>query len=549
MANPNEATRRRPVLGSIAVAVLFAFVAVGVAVDSQRPGPNASTSSSPSATSQAGNSAAVDRPSNATDYRPNYHITPDKHWMNDPQRPFLLNGVWHYYFLYNSDHPTGNGTEWYHLTSTDLVHWKDEGVAIPKFRNGLGDIETGSAVVDENNDAGFGKAAVVAVATQQLDGVQRQSLFYSVDGGNTFSSYDKNPVMDNPGQKDWRDPKIIRDQAHNQWVLVLAEGHKLGMYTSRDLRNWTYVSGFEQGSLGTLECPDLFPLNLDGDLAKQTWVLMAGANGEAEGRTTGTVYWTGTWDGTRFTPSDAKHQWVDDGSDFYAAVSWDDPRLSDTQRKESRHLIGWMNNWSYARDLPTGGWFGADSIIRDIRLSTVNGKPTLVSTPSKALDGLAGTPSTAGSRTITESGAPDLPQPKSGAYRLDVTLQREQRDDGEARVLLRSGGETFATVGYNFRDGKAFVARDGDTFAKAKAAPAYKAVSTAAGPKGTDQVTLTVFVDYSSVEVFLNGGQKTLTSLTFPKPGVPGLELRTAGGDLTLKSFSLAPMGAASPAG
>ena len=146
--------------------------------------------------------------------------------MNDPQRPILLDGVWHYYYLYNAGYPKENGTEWYHLTSTDLVHWKEEGVAITKYKNGLGDIETGSAVVDHDNSAGFGKGAVIAVMTQQDQGIQRQSLFYSTDNGYSFTAYSQNPVMENPGEPDWRDPKIIRDEAHGQWVMALAEGRQ-----------------------------------------------------------------------------------------------------------------------------------------------------------------------------------------------------------------------------------------------------------------------------------------------------------------------------------
>ena len=248
--------------------------------------------------------SAFGRPEGASEFRPSYHITPGKNWMNDPQRPILLDGVWHYYYLYNAGYPKENGTEWYHLTSTDLVHWKNEGVAIAKYKNGLGDIETGSAVVDHDNSAGFGKGAVIAVMTQQDQGIQRQSLFYSTDNGYSFTAYRQNPVMENPGQSDWRDPKIIRDDAHAQWVMTLAEGNKIGMYTSPDLKNWHYASGVERTGLGTLECPELFQLDLDGDPSKRTWVLAASANGSEEGFTTGVAYWTGEWDGTRFTASD-----------------------------------------------------------------------------------------------------------------------------------------------------------------------------------------------------------------------------------------------------
>lgn len=486
--------------------------------------------------------SAFDRPEGASQFRPSYHITPGKNWMNDPQRPILLDGLWHYYYLYNAGYPTENGTEWYHLTSTDLVHWKDEGVAIAKYKNGLGDIETGSAVVDHDNSAGFGKGAVIAVMTQQDQGIQRQSLFYSTDNGYSFTEYEQNPIMENPGEPDWRDPKIIRDEAHGQWVMALAEGEKIGMYTSTDLKDWHYSSGIELTGLGTLECPELFQLDLDGDPSKRTWVLAASANGSEEGFTTGVAYWTGSWDGTRFTATDVAHQWLDAGSDFYAAVTWDDPRLTESQRMSSRHAVGWMNNWTYARQLPTEDWHGgADSIVRDIRLKTITGKPTLVSSPTAAMTSIEGPVATVGDRRMTQDGAGQLPAPEGGAYRLDVTLERAGGDDGSvARIELGSDKGTYATVGYDFASESAFISRDADAAATGKAElhPDYRASRRTVSPPREGKVDLTIFVDYSSVEVFINGGEKTMTSLVFPTAGAPTIKAVTAEGSLTLKSLS-----------
>jgi levanbiose-producing levanase len=473
--------------------------------------------------------------------------------MNDPQRPFLLDGVWHYYYLYNADHPEGNGTEWFHVTSTDLVHWKDEGVAIEKFKNGLGDIETGSAVVDTENTAGFGQNAVIAVLTQQDNGVQRQSLFYSTDKGHSFTSYEGNPVMDNPGAQHWRDPKIIRDDANGQWVMALAEGEKIGFYTSRDLKEWRYASAFERKGLGILECPDLFQLDVDGDPAKRTWVLAASANGTEEGRTTGVAYWTGKWDGTTFTPADEQHQWLDAGSDFYAAVTWDDPRLPDNERMASRQAIGWMNNWTYARKLPTTDWQGgADSVVRDIRLKTIQGKPSMVSSPADALSVLEGASQAVNDRRVTRDGAGELPVPESGAYRLDATLERAPDDDGsEALLKLASGGADFATIGYNFDEGNAFVSRAAVVPGVESLGPVFTDRRTASSPprggpeQGPETVELTVFVDYSSVEVFVNGGEQTFTSLVFPRDGRHTVSAATAGGSMALKSFRYTPLATA----
>lgn len=488
-----------------------------------------------------------ERPAGSSQYRPSYHITPERDWMNDPQRPFFLNGLWHYYYLYNADHPQGNGTEWYHLTSKDLVTWKDEGVAIQKYKNGLGDIETGSTVVDHENTAGFGKDAVISVLTQQDKGVQRQSLFYSTDGGFTFSSHQGNPVMENPGAEHWRDPKIVRDEANGQWLMILAEGHKLGMYTSKDLKSWRYASGFERSGLGTLECPDLFQLDVDGDPAKRTWVLAASANGSEEGRTTGVAYWTGSWDGTTFTPADEKHQWMDAGSDFYAAVTWDDPRLTEGQRLQSRQALGWVNNWDYARKLPTEDWQGGmDSIVRDIKLKTVDGKPALVSTPSKSLARLEGDPSSSGPETITPDGTAGLPSLPGGAYRLDLTIERTTKtgdgggDGSEALLQFASGEAIFATVGYNFQDGAAFVTREQP--AAGDLGPLFTQRRTVSAPARNGSVDLTVYVDHSSIEVFVNGGEQTLTSLVFPRSEERDIKLVTGGGNLTLKSLTHTPL-------
>jgi levanbiose-producing levanase len=422
-------------------------------------------------------------------------------------------------------------------------------VAIPKFRNGLGDIETGSAVVDTEGTAGFGKGAVVAILTQQDDGVQRQSLFYSTDNGYSFTSYDGNPVMDNPGTEHWRDPRIVRDEAHNQWLMLLAEGHKIGFYTSQDLKQWNYVSGFDREDLGILECPDFFQMDVDGDPAKRTWVLAASANGAAEGRTTGLAYWTGTWDGKGFA-ADGEHQWLDAGPDFYAAVTWDDPRLTDGQRKSSRHAIGWMNNWAYARELPTKDWFGAASVVRDIRLESDGGRPALMSTPTPALESLEGPAEPVPAGPLAEGGGV-LPVPASGAFKVELELEKRESGTGEARILLQSGGKAYATVGYDFAAGKAFVARDGDKVAGGprpdasgdKAAQdTYRQISATEGDPGRASVRLTAYVDRSSVEVFVDGGRQTLTSLVFPPSGAKDVRLTAAGGTVNITSGSVTPL-------
>lgn len=531
-----SATRRRIITCTLVALLSSSIVVAAVFGSGSEIAPN-SERLSPLPTE----SSIFSRPAGWAPYRPAVHLTPAKHWMNDPQRPILIDGIWHYYYLYNADYPKGNGTEWYHATSTDLVHWQDHGVAIDKYKNGLGDIETGSAVIDSKNTAGFGAGTVIAVMTQQHEGVQRQSLFVSTDGGYRFKAYDGNPVMDNPGVHDWRDPKIIWDDKHNEWLMALAEGNKIGFYTSPDLKHWTYRSGFERNDLGLLECPDLFRMSIDGDPAHTRWVLATGANGASIGMTTGTVYWIGDWDGQKFTADDDKPRWLDSGADFYAMVTWDDPRLSSTKRLASRYAIGWLNNWAYATKLPTSDWHGgSNSIVRRIELRLVDGKPVLVSQPVDAFDQLEGYAEVRSNILVTDTGKTTLPQPKSDAYRLRVKLDAAS-EANEVRFRLKEKDGHFAVVGYNFKDKTVFITRDTDAIAGLMP-EVYRETRKVSAPARDGVVSFDIIVDTISIEVFVNNGEVVLSNLVFGAPNANDLSVESFGGDTKLRFLQLSPL-------
>lgn len=494
--------------------------------------------------------------------RPSYHITPESKWLNDPQRPFFLGGEWHLYYLYNSDwdksNPGAGGTEWYHVTSVDMVQWTRQGVAIRKYQRNpgsgvyLGDIETGSAVIDTANSAGFGRDAIVAVLTQMQDGIQQQSLFYSQDNGYTFTTFDGNPVMPSPdpGAKPaFRDPKIIWDDKAGHWVTSMAEGSKIGFYTSADLKTWTYVSGFspiDSGvDLGTLECPDLYQIDLDGNSMSRVWILAVGANGYRYGKTVGTVYWAGKWDGTQFTPTTSFPQWMDEGPDFYATVSWENPN----DKYGSRYVIGWMNNWEYAAALPYYGDFeGQMSLVREVKYRTIDGTPTLVSIPIAGYEAMFAKPVSVEGTTITTNSATASLPPNlaGGAYVIRATVCKADGDDGnQFHIRIKSNGAYNTTIGYDFSTSQTFLARgsDGSASDALGSGPkqAWDAVRTAVNPTGGSTVKLAIYVDYNSVETFVNDeGVATLSGLIYPNQGAEGIEIVSDVGKLTLASFTYA---------
>lgn len=529
--------RRALVIGAgVAASAVIALIA---AVWMTFPRVQSSPTPEPTPSSDAGESGG---PSNADPGRPAIHLTPERHWMNDPQKPILIDGVWHYYYLYNADYPDGNGTAWYHSTSTDLVHWSDQGVAIEKYTDDFGDILTGTAVVDVDDTAGFGAGAVVAVVTQQADGVQRQSLYVSHDDGYTFAPYEGNPVMENPGVTDFRDPRVFWDAERGRWAMALAEGGKIGFYTSPDLKTWEYRSSFETASLGVLECPDLFPLAVDGDPADVRWVLVAGANGASEGMTTGTVYWVGDWDGTAFTAETPAHRWLDRGSDYYAAVTWDDPRQTDAERLAGRYGIGWLNNWAYAREASGETWQGgSDSLIRGIRLVSDDGALTLESEPIAAYRDLEDASESTGETTLAADEEFALPDPGGGAYRVSVEFAAPTAD-AELRVIVPRGADgAFATVGYDLANRAVFVARDADALAAAMPT-VYSEVRAAPLSPVAERVRLDIIVDSGSVEVFAGDGAVSLSMVSGGSVGAPGLRLAAARGGVTVLGTTVTPL-------
>jgi fructan beta-fructosidase len=459
-------------------------------------------------------------------YRPQFHYTPKINWMNDPNGLVYYEGKYHLFHQYN---PFGNQwgyMSWNHAISDDLVHWKHQPVAIPYGKEEEEAIFSGSAVVDHNNTSGFGDGSrppLVAIYTSHYtreDGStwQAQSLAYSIDGGETFIKYRDNPVLefDDP---DFRDPKVMWMDDSKQWVMVLAlsQQHKVQFYASENLIDWKFLSDFgPDGATGGIwECPDLFPLFVDGNPEDKRWVLHVDMNPGSVAGGSGSQFFIGDWNGDQFIPDEAVSKgeviWVDYGTDFYAAITW-----SNIPEEDGRRIwVGWMNNWMYANQIPTYPWRSAMSIPRSIHLVTIDGEILAVQRPVKELEALRDNHVQLENIEVS-SGELLLSNEGISGRAYEIVIEMEPGDSETAGFKLRVGDDEETLVGYDSNSKTVFVdrSRSGEDdfhsdFSQRNDAPARLI---------DGKIRLQIFVDWSSVEVFVNDGEAVITNRIFPDP-------------------------------
>ena len=443
-------------------------------------------------------------------FRPVYHHTPVYGWMNDPNGMFYKDGVYHLYFQYNPYGSVWGNMHWGHSTSTDLMHWKFEGCAI--VPDAWGAIFSGSCVVDHENTAGFGKEAVVAFYTSAKStpwgDIQMQSMAYSLDNGKTFTKYEGNPILTS-SEKDFRDPKIFWYAPGKHWVMMLAVGQHMEIYSSVNLKEWKKESEFGamQGAHGGVwECPDLVEIPVEGTREKK-WVLICNLNPGGPFGGSAAQYFVGSFDGKKFVnESPTQTKWMDWGKDNYATVTWNNA-------PDGRCIaLGWMSNWQYANNVPTRQYRSANTLARDLTLYREGQELYLKSTPSVEVKKARGKKVSIPSFRVSEKHEiVNLFEDNQGAYEVEILIQNA----GASKIafcLLNDKGEKVSM--YYDLNRKQFV-MDRSESGTVDFSKDFPAVTVA--PANVDkELTLRLFVDRSSIEAFGEDGKFVMTNLVFP---------------------------------
>ncbi len=425
-------------------------------------------------------------------HRPQYHYSPPQWWLNDPNGLIYYEGEYHLFYQYHPHDTVWGPMHWGHAVSTDLVHWETLPIAL--YPDEIGTIFSGCVVLDADNTSGLvpdgGLVAVYSYDTQQ------QGVAYSIDAGRTWSKHDGNPIMEAIG-KDFRDPKVFWHEATQRWVMIIAAGQEIHLYTAPDLLNWTLASKLTHAVRGGhWEVPDLLPLELNGET---WWLLIISIDPGGLVGGSATRYMIGQFDGTTFTDAYPDEVlWLDHGPDNYAGTTFanlpGEPPL----------FIGWMNNWLYANEIPTGAWRGQFTLPRRLGLTRRDGKVRLTQQPIHELEALR-TP-VGRWRGLTLNGPLTLSGVEGPALELALDAQL-----GTARAFTIEfwAGDQTVRVRYDHDEATLTVTRP--ALPQDKYQTNYSVSLTA--PDGHLQLRL--FLDHSALEIFGNDGAFSSTSLVF----------------------------------
>ena len=411
--------------------------------------------------------------------RPRFHFSPRTGWTNDPNGLAYIDGTWHLFYQHNPFGIKWGNMHWGHAVSEDLVRWTERDDAL--FPDELGTMFSGGAVVDRGNTSGIGKGdtpPLVCFYTAAGDLAPEkvpftQCVAYSTDGGKSFVKYGRNPVIPHIVGSN-RDPKVIRHEPSGSWIMALylekrGDDQVYSLFRSPDLLSWESLH--EVTLPGSGECPDFFPLPVDGDDANLLW-LFWGADGH---------YLLGTFDGRRFTPTSGPFTSIvrEKGrGDGYAAQTFDNAPGG------RRILVAWQQG-----DIPESRFNQSMAFPVELSLKTFSDGARLCAEPVREIESLYA--DVVKVRDVTLSAEPRNLE-VSGEH-LDICVEIEPESDATMRleifgipIIIDAGKRTI-----RYRDSEVVL-------------------------RGEGAVAVRLLVDRSSIELFADSGRCWFARRDFP---------------------------------
>ncbi|MCB1552707.1 MAG: glycoside hydrolase family 32 protein [Xanthomonadales bacterium] len=480
-------------------------------------------------------------------HRPQVHFSPPAHWMNDPNGLVYFDGEYHLFYQYYPDATVWGPMHWGHAVSRDLVHWQHLPIALAPDEKGY--IFSGSAVIDWHNTSGFSDGTtppMVAMFTYHdaergktgSNDHESQGIAYSNDRGRTWTKFAGNPALPNPGdRKDFRDPKVFWHAPSRRWVAAVSVTDHVRLYASPDLKSWQFLSDFGAGigaHGGVWECPDLFPMRVEGS-DEERWVLILNLNPGGPQGGSGTQYFVGDFDGTRFALDAAFAEtlesqpavWLDWGRDNYAGVTWSDVPGDDGRRL----FLGWMGNWDYAQQVPTTPWRSAMTLPRALSLHRDPAGLRLHAGPVGELEALRVEPIRFDRRPVHDPLL--IAEDAAGLLPREVVLEVSLQGEGDVGIELDNDLGQSYRIGFDRTSATFFSDRQragSHAFSPAFADRVHRAPRASNDPV----LRMRLLFDTASVELFADDGSVAMTETFFPDRPFRRMRLFTQGDPVEL---------------
>lgn len=494
---------------------------------------------------------------NRDKFRPLYHHTPLYGWMNDANGLVYKDGEYHLFFQYNPYGSVWGNMHWGHSVSRDLVHWEHLPAALA--RDTMGHIFSGSSVVDADNTAGYGAGSIVSFYTSASDkNGQIQCMAYSNDNGRSYTKYEKNPILTPfDGLKDFRDPKVFWYAPDEKWVMIVSADKEMRFYSSKDLKDWTYMSAFGDGygvQPSQFECPDMVQLSVNGDVNNKKWALIVNINPGCLFGGSATQYFVGDFDGTNFV-CDTKPEvvkWLDWGKDHYATVCF-------SNTGDRVIAVPWMSNWQYANIIPTQQYRSANSLPRELTMYSEGKDLYLAVNPVKELEALRKETKEIPAFAVEANKGftiDTLFAGNDGAYEINMNVSTGK--SGVAGFKLMNEKGEYVDIYFDMAAKKLVMDRvhsgivdfGKNSIPHEKEAHDNRIANSinyvddfalaSWGPLSVAQEhTLQIYVDKCSVEIFLDGGKVAMTNLVFPNVPYNSMDFYSKDGSYKVNSLNL----------
>jgi fructan beta-fructosidase len=329
--------------------------------------------------------------------------------------------------------------------------------------------------------------------------------------------------LKNPGIGDFRDPNVSWYKAGKKWIMTLATLDRVTFYSSKDMKNWVKESEFgkEAGAHGGVwECPDLFPLDYNG---QSIWVLLVSINPGGPNGGSATQYFTGQFDGKTFIPYQTDTRWIDYGPDDYAGVTW----FNTGNRKV---FLGWMSNWQYANVVPSRKWRGANTVPRELGIKKVDDKYMVTSEPINELNTLNEDSVVLNNIEVNQTDLIAKAGKLTGPARL--SLSSDKIESFSITFSNDSGEKVIA--GYDKGSNNFFI--DRTKSGKVEFEKGFAAKHIAPRLSKNEKFDLTLIIDNASIELFADEGLSVMTEIFFSNQLNSEIEIQS---DHNLKIQSL----------